>query len=68
VVVAYNVYLKRLENKGNRAKAERIDKIGDWLYPLLYVGAFGTTTLVFFSTLPFRVRQRCPLKPIVMWF
>ena len=43
VVVAYNVYLKRLENKGNRAKAERIDKIGDWLYPLLYVGAFGTT-------------------------
>jgi hypothetical protein len=48
LVVAYNVYLKWLEVKNRRARAERIDRYMIWLYPLGYLAAIGVVTLVFF--------------------
>jgi hypothetical protein len=48
LVVIYNVYLKWLETKDQRAKAERIDRAADWLYPIVYVAAFGLTVIYFF--------------------
>lgn len=37
LVIVYNVWLKRLEMNEEVAKADRIDNIMDWAYPLIYV-------------------------------
>jgi hypothetical protein len=37
LVIAYNVYLKRLDMNGEADKAERIDNVLDWVYPISYV-------------------------------
>lgn len=44
----YNAQLKRLENQGRSQRAERIDTIIDWVYPLSYVVLVGLLILVFF--------------------
>jgi hypothetical protein len=47
LVVVYNVYLKWLENKDQRNKAERIDRLADWVYPIGYVVLFGASVAYF---------------------
>jgi len=47
MVVVYNVYLKWLENKEMREKAERIDKFMDWVYPIAYLVSFGIAVIFF---------------------
>ena len=41
LVVVYNVWLKRLEMRGQGSLAERVDKVLDWAYPLAYIVLFG---------------------------
>ena len=41
LVVIYNVYLKRLETRGEGDLANRIDNYMDWIYPFVYLGAFA---------------------------
>jgi hypothetical protein len=48
LVVIYNVWLKRLEVKGQGQLAERIDTVLDWAYPVAYVAAFGVVIWFFF--------------------
>ena len=36
LVVVYNVWLRRMEMRGQEALAERIDTVLDWAYPLAY--------------------------------
>jgi hypothetical protein len=48
VVVVYNVYLKWLEVHDQIEKADRIDRVADWIYPLGYMGLFGLTIVSFF--------------------
>jgi hypothetical protein len=48
LVVIYNVYLKWLETKEKREQAERIDRVADWIYPLVYIVLFGATIAYFF--------------------
>jgi hypothetical protein len=48
LVVAYNVWLRRLEMRGQGDLAERIDSYLDWFYPLSYVVAAAALYLVFF--------------------
>lgn len=48
LVVAYNVWLRRLEMRGQGELAERIDNYLDWFYPLSYVVAAAALYLVFF--------------------
>lgn len=47
LVVVYNVYLKWLENKGRLDRAERIDRVMDWLYPTSYLAAMALIALAF---------------------
>jgi hypothetical protein len=47
-VVAYNVWLRRLEMNGQGERAERIDTVLDWAYPLGYVLLFGVVIWHFF--------------------
>jgi hypothetical protein len=48
LVVIYNVYLKWLENHDQLEKANRIDRVADWIYPLGYIVLFGSTIVFFF--------------------
>ncbi len=52
LVLIYNVYLRRLEMAKEAEKAERIDNVMDWLYPLLYVVALGIVYYLFFVATP----------------
>ena len=47
LVVIYNVYLRWLETHEQREKADRIDQVADWIYPLSYLILFGATILYF---------------------
>jgi hypothetical protein len=41
LVVAYNVLLKRMEMNGEGERANSIDRIMDWVYPLIYIVLLG---------------------------
>ncbi len=41
LVLLYNVYMKRLEDQGKIQRVEHIDRVLDWLYPLLYTALIG---------------------------
>ena len=41
LVVAYNVWLKRMEMMGEGDRADRIDRVMDWIYPLANVVLLG---------------------------
>jgi hypothetical protein len=47
-VVVYNVLLKRLEMRGQGDRAEQIDRVLDWVYPLTYIVLFGAVIVLFF--------------------
>ena len=55
LVVAYNVWLKRMEMRGEGDRADRIDRIGDWVYPLANVVLLG------FGIWAFLIREGGPL-------
>ncbi len=46
-VLILNVILKRLEISGKIDLAQRLDRFMVWLYPVLYVGAIATVTILF---------------------
>jgi hypothetical protein len=48
LVVVYNVWLRRMEMRGQEAQADRVDRILDWVYPLAYIVCFGLVVLWFF--------------------
>ena len=48
LVVIYNVWLRRMEMRGQEEQAEGVDRVLDWAYPLTYVAAFGALILWFF--------------------
>ena len=48
LVVVYNVWLRRMEIRGQEAQADRVDRVLDWVYPLAYIVSFGLVTLWFF--------------------
>lgn len=47
LVVAYNVWLKRMEMRGQEERADRIDRVMDWAYPLVYIVLFGIAVWLF---------------------
>jgi hypothetical protein len=47
LVLLYNVYMKRLETAGRTERVERIDKVLDWVYPLLYAGLIAVVAMVY---------------------
>ncbi len=48
LVLLYNVFMKRLENRGEDERVQRIDNVLDWAYPLLYATLIGVVVLLFF--------------------
>ncbi len=48
LVIAYNVYMKNLENRGQTERVEKIDRYMDWMYPLFYVGLMLVVVAIFF--------------------
>jgi hypothetical protein len=49
VVVAYNVWLKRLDMRGQGEEADRIDRVMDWVYPLAYIVLLGLGIWMFLT-------------------
>lgn len=49
LVLLYNVYMKRLENEGKDVEVERIDRVMDWAYPLMYLVLIGVVAMAFFT-------------------
>ena len=47
-LVAYNVWLRRLEMNGQGERADRIDTVLDWVYPIGYVILFAVVVWQFF--------------------
>lgn len=47
-VVVYNVYLKQLESRGKVERAEKIDHVMDWVYPVMYLVAGTVLYAIFF--------------------
>jgi len=47
LVVVYNVWLKRMEQGGSGERADRIDSVLDWAYPLAY-GVFLAVIVLWF--------------------
>jgi len=47
-VVAYNVWLRRLEMDEQGELAERIDIVMDWVYPLIYLVSLAGLVWWFF--------------------
>jgi hypothetical protein len=47
LVVVINVYFKRQEQRGKVEQIRRIDRYLVWLYPLAYIAAFATVSLLF---------------------
>jgi hypothetical protein len=45
--VIYNVILKRVEARGKRAWAQKIDRFLIWLYPLIFAIVVGLLTQIF---------------------
>jgi len=48
LVIVYNVWLKRLEMNDEAVKADRIDSIMDWAYPILYLVLLTGLVWVYF--------------------
>jgi len=48
LVVVYNVLLRRMEMNGEGEKANRIDSVLDWAYPLSYLASLAVVTWWFF--------------------
>ena len=48
-VVAYCVFLKRLEIRGKRDTAEKIDKYAIWVYPVLYMAGAALAYILFLA-------------------
>ncbi len=49
LVLIYNVYMRRLEMAGEVSRADKIDNVMDWLYPVLYIVAIGIVYIIFFG-------------------
>ena len=48
LVVAYNVWLKRMEMQGHGDKADNIDRVMDWVYPATYIVLVVIVVYLFF--------------------
>ena len=48
-VVLLNVWMKRLQRHGRDSYLSKLDTVGVWLYPLLYVGGGGLMFVLFYN-------------------